>query len=72
MDPHEGGGVQPGLEACEGVARQVGAGIEMGLTEGLAELGLDGARYELNTALLSVLDDDDHEARWWSGEPLDA
>ena len=51
-------------------AAAVGQGITAGLTEGLTTAGLDGRLYELNRALVGVLDVPDAAARWARGEVL--
>ena len=49
-------------------AASVGQGISEGLAEGLTAAGLDGQRYELNSALVRALDVPDASARWARGE----
>jgi Fe-S-cluster containining protein len=49
-------------------AASVGQGISEGLAEGLTAAGLDGQRYELNSALMRALDVPDASARWARGE----
>jgi Fe-S-cluster containining protein len=51
-------------------AAAVGQGITDGLTEGLTAAGLDGQRYELNRALVGVLDVPNAAARWARGEAV--
>jgi hypothetical protein len=54
----------------ETFAAAVSQGITDGLKEGLTTAGLDGQSYELNRALVRVLDVPDAAARWSRGEVL--
>jgi Fe-S-cluster containining protein len=63
------GGPAAAIEQPEvAFAAAVGQGITDGLTEGLTAAGLDGQLYELNRALVGVLDVPDAAARWTRGE----
>lgn len=51
-------------------ARTVGRGVAQGLSAALNEAGLDGQRYELNSALAVVLHTPDAADRWARGEDV--
>jgi Fe-S-cluster containining protein len=51
-------------------ARQLGTGVEAGLSQGLDAAGLDGNQYELNSALAVALDTPDASERWSKGEDV--
>lgn len=51
-------------------AATFGDGISAGLSQGLTKAGLDGRSYELNRALIQVLDVPDAAERWLRGEPV--
>lgn len=54
----------------EDLARDLGQGVEMGLSNGLEAAGLDGHVYELNSALAVALDNPDASQRWAQGEDV--
>lgn len=54
----------------EAHVREVAQGIRQGLTEGIESAGLDANLYELNSALLAVLDRPDVAKRWLGGEDV--
>lgn len=58
---------EPGWEAH---TEEVGRGLAEGLSRGLERAGLDADRYELNAALVAVLDTPDAAARWARGENI--
>lgn len=65
-----GPGMEDGDPGWEAHAQEVGRGLTEGLTRGLERAGLDADRYELNAALVAVLDTPDAAARWARGEEV--
>ena len=60
LDPHE----------YESRSHVVVQGAEFGFCSGLKASGLDGNLYELNSALVAVLDAPDAAERWAKGESI--
>jgi hypothetical protein len=61
---------QADAETLEEAARQLGAGVEVGLSRGLNAAGLAGNLYELNSALAVALESPDASERWSHGEDV--
>ena len=57
-------------ETLEEAARQLGVGVEAGLSQGLDAAGLDGNQYELNSALAVALETADASERWSQDEDV--
>jgi hypothetical protein len=58
------------VKTLESVSRDVGFGVEVGLSRALVSAGLDGHVYELNSALAAALEHPDASERWARGESV--
>jgi Fe-S-cluster containining protein len=57
-------------KVLEDAARELGEGVEIGLSRGLTAAGLDGHVYEFNSALAAALAMNDASERWAHGEDV--